>query len=231
MGTIVVEFIVVAIAIYASAYFKSRNIVIDPPAVILEAAKQMLPPWIGILLLAAAVVVVISTGMNYLLSPSTNLIRDIYQTFINPKADQNKMVALQKIMIFCLGIVAFLMIFIPTVFHLQISVLKYAYFAYTIYGVAITPALIAALAWRRATKAGGVSSILSGALMVIFLDIVVPYLIPSLMVKGDPFGIPSIYPSAIVSIGVLVIVSYLTPKPDAETLAKLFPEEAVTVKS
>ena len=223
VGTIVVETVVVVIAIYASSYYWG-NTSIDPAAVVLHAAREMVPAPVGLLLLAAAVVVVLSTGMNYLLSPSTNIMRDIYQRFIAPDAPQSRMVALQKVLIVVLGLVAFLLIFIPTVMKSEISVLKYAYFAYTIYGVAITPALLAALAWKRATKAGGLTSILSGAFMVIALDIVLPYAMPQVMIGGDPWGLPSIYPALAVSIGTLVIVSYMTPKPDRALLAKLFPE-------
>ncbi|MDX9758264.1 MAG: sodium:solute symporter family protein [Bacteroidota bacterium] len=223
VGTIVVETVVVVIAIYASSYYWG-NTSIDPAAVVLHAAREMVPAPVGLLLLAAAVVVVLSTGMNYLLSPSTNIMRDIYQRFIAPDAPQSRMVALQKVLIVVLGLVAFLLIFIPTVMKSEISVLKYAYFAYTIYGVAITPALLAALAWKRATKAGGLTSILSGAFMVIALDIVLPYALPQVMIGGDPWGLPSIYPALAVSIGTLVIVSYMTPKPDRALLAKLFPE-------
>lgn len=223
VGTIVVETVVVVIAIYASSYYWG-NTTIDPAAVVLHAARDMVPAPVGLLLLAAAVVVVLSTGMNYLLSPSTNIMRDIYQRFINPDAPQSRMVALQKVLIVILGLVAFLLIFIPTVMKLEISVLGYAYFAYTIYGVAITPALLAALAWKRATKAGGLASIVSGAAMVILFDIVIPNAFPQVLIGGDPWGLPSIYPSLAMSIGMLVIVSYLTPKPDQAVLAKLFPE-------
>ena len=222
VGTIVVETVVVVIAIYASSYYWGDT-TIDPAAVVLYAARDMVPAPVGLLLLAAAVVVVISTGMNYLLSPSTNIMRDIYQRFIAPDAPQSRMVALQKVLIVVIGLVAFLLIFIPTVLKLPISVLGYAYFAYTIYGVAITPALLAALAWKRATKAGGVASIVSGAFMVILFDIVIPQVMPQVLIGGDPWGLPSIYPSLAVSIGMLIIVSYMTPKPDRAVLAKLFP--------
>ncbi len=221
IGTIVVETVVVVIAIYASSYFWNQQM--DPASVVLVAARRMVPAPVGLLLLAASVVVVISTGMNYLLSPSTNIMRDIYQRFLNPNADQRQMVALQKVFIVILGLCAFLMIFIPTALKLKISVLKYAIFAYTMYGVAITPALLAALSWKRATKAGGLASIVSGAFVTVVLDLVLPYLYPSVMVGGDPWGVPSIYPALITSIGMLVIVSYLTPKPDRAVLAKLFP--------
>jgi solute:Na+ symporter, SSS family len=223
LGTIVIETVVIVIAIYAAAHFVGKEY--DPAAIVLKAAKEMIWAPVGILLLGAATVVVISTGMNYLLSPSTNAIRDIYQTFINPHADQKKLVALQKILIVIIGLLAFLMIYIPTVLELKISVLKYAYTAYTIYGVAITPALLAALAWKRATKPAGVASILLGAAVVVFLDIVVTYGFPELLIDGDPWGIPSIYPGLIISIGTLVIVSLFTTKPDDETLKKLFPDK------
>ncbi len=225
VGTIVVETVVVVIAIYASSYFWNQSGTFDPASIVLQAAKQLTPPPVGLLLLAASVVVVLSTGMNYLLSPSTNIIRDIYQKMINPDADDKKIVALQKVFIVILGFVAFLMIFIPTYFKMDISVLKYAYFAYTIYGVAITPSLIAALVWKRATKAGGLSSILLGTLCVILLDIIIPAICPECIEGGNPWGIPSIYPAAIVSVGSLIIVSLLTPKPDKATLARLFPDE------
>lgn len=223
IGTVVIETIVIVIAVYASAYFWGDTS-FDPASVVLQAAKHMVPAPVGLLLLAAAVVVVISTGMNYLLSPSTNIIRDIYQGMINENADQKKLVAMQKIFIVIIGFVAFLMIYLPTVYNMEISVLQYAYTAYTIYGVAITPSLIAALTWKRATKQAGVISIVSGTLMVLMLDVVLRYGFPEVLVNGDPWGIPSIYPSLVVSLGLLIIVSYLTPKPDPESLKRLFPE-------
>lgn len=229
VGTIVVETVVVVIAIFAASHFwrelHDPKHPMDAASIVLQAARHMVPAPVGLLLLGAACMVVLSTGMNYLLSPSTNIMRDIYQRFINPDATPKQMVALQKIFIVVLGLAAFLLIFIPTVLHSKISVLKYAYFAYTMYGVAITPALFAALSWKRATKAGGLASIVSGALMAVICDLVIPNVFPGVMISDDPWGIPSIYPSLLVSIGMLVGVSYATARPDQESLAKLFAEK------
>ncbi|HYK88748.1 MAG TPA: sodium:solute symporter family protein [Acidobacteriota bacterium] len=199
----------------------------DPASIVLKAAEDMaarggvvLP--FGLLLLGAACAVVISTGMNYLLSPTTNIMRDIYQRFLKPDADQNKMVALQKAFVVLVGLCAFLMIFVPTVLHSRISVLNYAFFAYTMYGVAITPALLAALSWRRATRAGGVASILCGAAMALTFELIIPNLFPQVMQGGDPWGVPSIYPAAIVSIAALVLVSLATKPPEAGELEPFF---------
>lgn len=204
---------------------------IDPASIVLVAAEDMagrggVTLLFGLLLLGAACAVVLSTGMNYLLSPSTNIMRDIYGRFFRPDADERTKVALQKVFIVLLGVCAFLMIFIPTVLHAHISVLRYSFFAYTMYGVAITPALLAALAWKRATKAGGLASILSGAAMALIFELVIPIAFPEVIKGGDPWGIPSIYPSAAVSIAMLVIVSLLTAAPKPEELEKLFGKKA-----
>jgi hypothetical protein len=42
------------------------------------------------------------------------------------------------------------------------------------------------------------------------------------MVGTDAWGIPSIYPAAIISIGSLVVVSLLTPAPGEEELKAFF---------
>ncbi len=214
-------------AVTSAAQAESVRVGIDPASIVLKAAEDMarrgglvLPA--GLLLLGAACAVVISTGMNYLLSPTTNIMRDMYQRFLNPTAEQRKMVALQKTFVVVLGFCAFLMIFVPTALHSRISVLSYAYFAYTMYGVAITPALLAALAWKRATRAGGLASILSGAAMALVLELIVPNLFPGVMKGGDPWGVPSIYPAAIVSIGALVLVSLATPPPKPAELETFF---------
>jgi len=237
VGTIVVETVVIAIAVFAAAYNAEHQTHWDPRSLVLNAARHMVPPPVGVLLLGAACAVVLSTGMNYLLSSSSNVIRDIYQRMVKPDADPTKMVALQKVFVVALGVCAFAMIFIPTALKLQISVLQYAYFAYTMYGVSVTPALFAALTWRRATRQGGVASIVSGALATVFFELVLPRIAPSVMEAaqgkvgaqvfgGDPWGIPTIYPAAVISIGTLVVVSLLTPAPREEELSALFQPRA-----
>ncbi len=234
VGTIVVETIVIAIAVFAGSYNLEHATNWDPRSLVLNAARHMVPVPVGVLLLGAACAVVLSTGMNYLLSSSSNVMRDIYQRMIRPDFDPAKMVALQKIFVVVMGVCAFLMIFVPTALKLQISVLQYAYFAYTLYGVAVTPALFAALTWKRATRAGGLASIVGGTLATIFFEIVLPRIAPSVMVAAkadsyfgaDPWGIPSIYPALAISLVSLVVVSYLTPAPDQATLEKLFPAKS-----
>jgi len=145
--------------------------------------------------------------------------RDIYQRFLKKDASQKNLVALQKVFVVVIGVLAFLL-----AVRMK-SVLEMSFFAYTIYGVAITPALIAALAWKRATKAGGLTSIISGTAVCIFLKVMAEVLPPGKAPDGDPWGIPIIYPALAVSLSALIIVSLLTPKPKPEDLEKFFPKK------
>lgn len=222
IGTVFVETVVVIIAVFAYSKFKGQIDLTIPKEggkVVLMAAKSLVPAPVGVLLLGAACAVVISTGMNYLLSPTTTIMRDIYQRFVKKEASQRNMVALQKVFVVFLGVVAFFLAMRLT------SVLEMAFFAYTIYGVAITPALIAALAWKRATKAGGLASIISGTAACIVLKVLAEVLPPGKAPEGDPWGIPIIYPALIISLGSLIVVSLLTKKPKPEELEKFFPEK------
>jgi SSS family solute:Na+ symporter len=222
IGTVFVETVVVFIAVFAYSKFKDQLDLTIPKEggkVVLMAAKSLVPAPVGVLLLGAACAVVISTGMNYLLSPTTTIMRDIYQRFKKTEPKQNVMVALQKVFVVAIGLIAFFLAMRLT------SVLGMAYFAYTIYGVAITPALLAALAWKRATKAGGLASIISGTAICIVLKVLSSVLPPEMAPDGDPWGIPIIYPALAVSLGSLIIVSLLTKKPKPEELEKFFPKK------
>jgi len=230
IGTIIVETVVIVMAVFASAYFwKELQAGTMPlPAVVVQAAKRMIWLPVGVLLLGAATAVVISTGMNYLLSPTTTMIHDIYLRFISKESgktesSEKKLVILQKVLVLILGFVAFLL-----AWKMQ-SVLENAYFAYTIYGVAITPALLAALISKRVTKTAGLISIISGTLITLFLKLagsVWPSIIRPLGdPNGDPFGIPIIYPAFAISFLSLILFSFFTAKPGKEVLDKFFPEK------
>lgn len=253
IGTIIVETVVIIMAVYAAAYFWNELNAAKPTMkhaeVIIQAAKQMLPLPVGVLLLGAATAVVISTGMNYLLSPTTTMIHDIYLRFFQKKKavetndnndnkeskeskeiaakeaekEDKKVVLMQKGLILVVGAFAFLM-----AWQMQ-SVLESAYFAYTLYGVAITPALLAALMSKRVTRTAGIVSVISGTVFALGLKLA-GYLFPSIMVplgnpNGDPFGIPLIYPALAVSLFSLIIVSYFTKPPSKEVIAKFFPDK------
>lgn len=227
VGTIIVEGVAVVIAIFAASYFwqELQAGTMDHAAVIVQAAKRMIFPPVGILLLAAATAVVISTGMNYLLSPTTTILHDIILRFRKRAqiTSEKKMVWPQRFLIIVVGVVAF------SLAWKMRSVLEQAYFAYTMYGVVITPALLAALIWKRATKTAGLISIISGTIVTLSLKLA-GYFWPSIMrplgdPNADPFGVPIIFPGLAVSVLSLIVISFITKPPSQEVLVKFFPEK------
>ncbi|MCK4404263.1 MAG: sodium:solute symporter family protein [candidate division Zixibacteria bacterium] len=200
-GTIFVETLIVVLAIIGSSIFLDIN----PESVILHSVRHGLSPVIGCVLLAAIVAVIVSTADSFLLVPSTNIMRDIYQRFINPNVSQKRMVLYSRLVVIGLGIIAFIQVKFFT------TVLAMALYAYTMYGVGVTPATLAAFFWKRATPTGGVCSIALGMVSTIGWELL-----------KKPFGIPTVYPALALSVSSLIIISLLTPKPKEEKVRPFF---------
>ena len=89
-----------------------------------------------------------------------------------------------------------------------------------IYGASLTPSLLAAFLWKRATKEGAVASIMTGA----SITIIWTYFLPnwSGFNNLNPLLQELTYPAAGLSIIVLIIVSLFTPAPKKEVYEQFF---------
>jgi SSS family solute:Na+ symporter/sodium/proline symporter len=138
------------------------------------------------------------------------LISDVYKKSINPAATDRQILLYTRLMVVVLGAIGFIALgFFQTI-------LQMALWAYTMYGAGITPALLAAFVWPRATRTGGVASIAIGMLTTLIWEIVAL----ARGTGGHPdylFGLETVYPALVFSIAGLVLVSLLTP-PDPRTL-------------
>ena len=176
-----------------------------------------LPIVLGLLLVSTMMAIIVSTADSFLLIPATNLTRDVYSRYINPTANEKQILLISRGLVLILGIIAFLLV---SQFK---TVLNAAFTAYNIYGTSITPALLAAFLWKRATKEGAVASIITGASVTIIWT----YFLPSWSGFSDmhPFLQELTYPAAGLSILALVGVSLLTKAPDKESLVQFFNDE------
>jgi SSS family solute:Na+ symporter/sodium/proline symporter len=213
VGTIVVETLIVAIGVFGSAVIPNLNTG-DSEAIVVRVAVEMLPALLGILLLAGAAAIIVSTANSFLLTPASNLMRDVYQRFINPKATDREILLYTRLLVLVLGAAGFVALKFFT------TILQMALWAYTMYGAVITPPLLAAFVWPRATRQGGVAAMLVGMITTLGWEIYA-----KVNALGDtpayPFGYQTIYPALILSIGTLVVVSLLTPAPREKELAAL----------
>jgi Na+/proline symporter len=122
-------------------------------------AANHLPTLLGGLFFATIIGIIISTADSYLLVPATTLMKDIYLTYINPDATEKRIVLYSRLLVIGLGFLAWI---ISRGFASSPGFFERALYAYTIYGAAITPSLLAALFWPGATPRGALLSIGAG---------------------------------------------------------------------
>ena len=91
------------------------------------------------------------------------------------------------------------------------SVLKKTLYAYTIYSAALTPVILAAFYWKRATAAAAVASIGIGTVVTVFWDSAFIHdHLPRIVSERD-----AIFPALIASLLCLLVVSLATKPPSA----------------
>lgn len=225
VGVIIIESALCSLAVIGSSKYIALAPFANPDGtlnkattetIILQLARHDLPSLTGILLICAAVAIILSTANTFLMIPSTNITRDIYQRFINPDVSQEKIVRFQRVWIVLLGVLAFVL---ATFFK---SILDMAFTAYTMVGAGITPALLAAFLWKRVTVQGGVASIIAGMGVTLMITIL-NFILAEPLMETDYI----ILPAAGASLLCLFVVSWMTPpspdekwKPFMENMAR-----------
>ncbi len=200
VGTLLLEALLIALAVIGSAKFKTEA----PREIIPITARLGLPTLIGAILLGGIFAKIISTANNYLFSPATNLIHDVYERFIDPNASDRRSLIVSRIIVVMLGLFALLQ-----ASHFE-SILRAALYAYTVYGAAVTPAVLAVFFWRRTTTAGAICSILLGTIITVVWNLF------------EISTLDAIYPALGASVASLILVSLLTPPPPPEKVDPFF---------
>jgi len=210
VGTIVLETLIVAIAVFGSALYATGEVTRQPYEIIPYTARHGLPAFMGALLLGAVFAKVISTASNYLFSPATNLINDVFVRYIAPGASNKRVLIVSRLAVVLLGSWA-----LYQALYAQ-SVLEKMLWAYTIYSAALTPVVLAAFYSRRVTAWGAVAAIGAGTVVTLTWDLpAIKSLFPPILAERD-----AIFPALIASVAAMILVSVLTPKPAPEQLAQ-----------
>ncbi len=199
--------LVIELLIIASAWI-AGSMTPDPANgryILIYAARHHMPFALGMLFMVTVVGIIVSTADSFLLVPATCFINDVYSTYINPKADEKKLIFVSRALVVAFGVIAYL---VTHAFAETTGFFKKALYAYTIYGSAITPSLVAALFWKRATRAGAISSIVTGTVVTLLWSEVdaVKNSLP-----GGLANLDAVLPAITLSVIMLVVVSLLTP--------------------
>ena len=152
---------------------------------------------------------IVSTANNYLFSPATNLVNDVFIRYIAPNAGNRGILLVSRLVVVLLGIGA-----LYEALNTQ-SVLAKTLYAYTIYSAALTPVILAAFYSRRATASGAVSAIAAGTFVTLFWDTAyVKSRLPPVLAQRD-----AIFPALVAALACLIIVSAFTRPPRADQVA------------
>ena len=179
----------------------------NPGHVILRLALEpgLLPPLLGALLVASILAVIVSTADSYLLSSSASLVRDVYQRFLRREASERSMLRAARVVVLGLTGIALVMAMQSSTFF-EVSL-----FAYTIYGVGITPALVAALFWKRVTPAGALASMVVGPLTAVVWKVnALGEVLAAHFAEPELEKVGAVVPAIVLSAVVLVGVSLVT---------------------
>jgi SSS family solute:Na+ symporter len=216
IGTVILETVIVALAVVASALFRTGEVAQHPREVIAYSALHGLPALLGALLMGAVFAKIMSTANNFLFSPATNLINDVFVRYVAPDASNKRILLVSRLTVVILGIWSLVQATQIT------NVLQQTLYAYTVYSAALTPVILAAFYSKRANAAGAVTAIGAGTFVTVLWNRafpdgnvshwivragVAPHLAERLALHD------AIFPALLASVLGLVVVSALTSPP------------------
>ena len=211
IGTLVLETLIVAIAVFGRALYPTGEVAQHPREIIPYTARHGLPALLGAVLLGAVFAKVISTASNYLFSPATNLVNDVFVRYIAPNASNKRVLIVSRLAVVLLGCWALYQAIYAE------SILQKMLWAYTIYSAALTPVVLAAFYSKRVTAWGAVAAIASGTVVTLAWDLpAVKNLFPRILADRD-----AIFPALFVAVAALILVSLFTPPPTESQLAQV----------
>jgi len=208
VGTLVLETCIVTIAVIGSALFPTGEVAATPHEIIPYTARHGLPALLGAILLGAVFAKVISTASNYLFSPATNLVNDVFVRYIAPEASNKRVLIVSRLAVVLLGIWALY----QAVYNQ--SILHKMMWAYTIYSAALTPVVLAAFYSKRVTGWGAVAAIGAGTGVTLGWELpIVHQILPAFIAERD-----AIFPALLAALAAMVLVSLMTPAPTQKQL-------------
>jgi SSS family solute:Na+ symporter/sodium/proline symporter len=211
LGTLLLETLIVSIAVFGRALYPTGEVALHPREIIPYTARHGLPAVMGALLLGAVFAKVISTASNYLFSPATNLVEDVFVRYIAPSASNKRVLIVSRLAVVLLGCWALYQAVYAE------SILQKMLWAYTIYSAALTPVVLAAFYSKRATAWGAVAAIAAGTAVTLTWDqLRLASFIPPILAARD-----AIFPALFASVAALVVVSLVTPAPTPQQLARV----------
>jgi Na+/proline symporter len=162
-------------------------------------------PLVGGFLLAAILAAIMSTISSQLLVTSSALTQDFYKSFLQKDASDKVQVAVGRLSVLLVAIVAISLSWVP-----RDTILGLVGNAWAGFGSAFGPLIILSLYWKKMNRWGALAGMLAGSITVLFW-IYVP-------IAGAPLTthLYEMVPGVLLATLAIVVVSRLTQDPDSD---------------
>ena len=152
-----------------------------------------------------------STSDSQLLAASSSVSNDILVGFFKMESDERKLLFISIVSLIVIAIIG---IFLA--WDSNSSVFQIVSFAWAGFGASFGPVMLLALFWKRSNKYGAICGMLVGGIMIFVWKF-------AIRPMGGILNIYELLPAFIIAIIVNVIVSLVTPAPEA-AIVKEFEE-------
>lgn len=198
----------VGVGLTGIAFIPDNHIKMDDPETLFIIMSQILfHPLVGGFLLAAILAAIMSTISSQLLVTSSSLTEDFYKLIRGEervKTHQKEFVLVGRLSVLVVAIVAIAIAWSP-----NDTILNLVGNAWAGFGASFSPLVLFSLYWKKLTRAGAISGMVAGALVVI---IWIAWIKPLASIN-EIFGMYEIIPGFIISVIVTYVVSLLTQHP------------------
>ena len=161
--------------------------------------------------LAGIMASTMSTADSQLLAAASSMSEDLLHSFLGIKMDNKTSMLFARGTVVIIAIVGAVLAWNPSS-----SVFRIVSFAWAGFGATFGPAMLCALFWKRSNRQGIMAGLVAGGAMVFIWKFAVRPL-------GGVWDIYELLPAFLVALAAIVIVSLVTPAPEAE-IVKAFEE-------
>ena len=171
-------------------------------------SRMLLPGFLCGVVVSGILAASMSSASGYLLIAGSSVAEDLFRGVIKKDATDSQVMIVSRIVLICVFLLG-----IVIASDENSVIFKVVSFAWAGLGASFGPLTLCCLYWRRLNKQGAIAGMLAGGISVIAWK----YLLAPL---GGVFSIYELLPCFFISLGMMVLVSKLTPEPDESIYAE-----------
>lgn len=172
--------------------------------IFITLSTSFLPPIFAGFVMAGILAATISSSDSYLLISASAFAKNIYKDVVKKEATDKQVMTMTRITLLAIALIA-----IVIALDEESVIFSIVSFAWAGFGATFGPLMLFSLFWKRTTRAGAISGMVGGAVMVFVWKLVISNL-------AGAFAIYELLPAFIFSSLCIVVVSLLTKAPSKE---------------